>query len=236
MVTKHLSLGLCRRARARYISVSSTEVTFRVRTSSLRLVTGQKATSSRFCGRCTRGGTLARNGRRVRSIFIPGSTGLKYSGGAMLLSISTLRNSRSFTVFSVTPLSILSNCSLVNSRPATAAASRSMSFVSWGAAAVRAGGATSEGRASDGFPSDNRAQSTPGKSVEVKPSEEKYARNERRSVVRFMSKGNILPWRKEFVYCGSDKPYTAENGEEDRAAALRAPTGAAATLAMASRD
>src|ERR1043166_8619673 len=154
----------------------------------------------------------------------------------MLLSISTLRNSRSFTVFSVTPLSILSNCSLVNSRPATAAASRSMSFVSWGAAAVRAGGATSEGRASDGFPSDNRAQSTPGKSVEVKPSEEKYARNERRSVVRFMSKGNILPWRKEFVYCGSDKPYTAENGEEDRAAALRAPTGAAATLAMASRQ
>src|ERR1051326_4297427 len=166
MVTKHLSVGLLRLARVRYISVSATEVTCRVRTSTLRLVTGQKATSSRLGGRCTRGGALARKRRRVRSIFIPGSTGLKYSGGATLLSISILRKSRSFTVFSVTPLSILSSCSSVNSRPATVAAERSLSFVNLGAAA------------SDAFPSERRAsvnlpQSTPGNSVEVKPSEEK---------------------------------------------------------------
>src|SRR4051812_19400815 len=113
----------------------------------------------------------------------------------MLLSISILRNSRSFTVFSVTPLSIFSNCSSENSSPATAAAECSMSLVRASAA-------------SDGFPcvsetraSANLPQSTPGKSVEVKPSEEKYARNERRSVVKFMSKGNILHRRREFVYC-----------------------------------
>src|SRR6478672_5723411 len=119
----------------------------------------------------------------------------------MLLSISILRNSRSFTVFSVTPLSILTNCSSVNSRPATAAAERSMSFVNWGAAAVSWGAAASDAFVAEGFAPDSSArgtsdmrssvnfpQSTPGKSVEVKPSEEKYARNERRSVVRLMSR------------------------------------------------
>src|ERR1044071_5057151 len=161
--------------------------------STLRLVTGQKATSSMLGGRCTRGAVLARKGRRVRSIFIPGSIGLKYSGGALLLSISFLLKSRDFTALSVTHLSILSNCSSVNSRPATAAASRSTSFVNWGAAA------------SDVFSSARRAsvnlpQSTPGKSVDAKPSEEKYARNERRSVVRFMSRETFCIGEREFVY------------------------------------
>lgn len=125
----------------------------------------------------------------------------------MLLSISILRKSWSFTVFSVTPLSILLNSSSVNSRPATSVASRSISL-------VRAGGAASDAFATEGFapdssesrPSEIRAsvnlpQSTPGKSVEVKPSEEKYARNERRSVVRFMSRETFCTGGREFVYC-----------------------------------
>src|SRR5579859_1257145 len=77
IVTAHVSFGLYLLRRSRYISVSSMDFTCLVRTISASCVTGQKAKSSRFLGRLTRGGMLLRKGFFERSIFMPGTTGLK---------------------------------------------------------------------------------------------------------------------------------------------------------------
>ena len=63
------------------MSVSSSEVTCRVRTSSPRLRIGQNATSSRLAGRLTDGAALNRNGCFALLTVRPGTTGLKWNGG-----------------------------------------------------------------------------------------------------------------------------------------------------------
>src|ERR1700728_1957492 len=75
-VTTQLSLPLYLCSRARYICVSSSEVTCLVLMSCASCTTGQNATSSKFAGRFTTG-VLKRSGSRVRFTFIPGTIGLK---------------------------------------------------------------------------------------------------------------------------------------------------------------
>ena len=64
--------------RARYIVVSSTDVTCRVSSSRARWVTGQYAASSRFCGRRTRGGaSILKVATGAGDGAMPGGFGLK---------------------------------------------------------------------------------------------------------------------------------------------------------------
>ena len=163
-VTTHSSCGPYRSRRSRYISVSSCDLTCRVRISSESFVTGQNATSSRFAGRVTRPGS-ERRGRRSAFTAVggrtPGTTGSKRRAGITEFGISTDRIAAYDSSFRFSPRTISSRCASVNSSPAICSACSIISFVT--------------------FPCPS-AHSTPGKSVPLSPVAAKYAMKRRRSI------------------------------------------------------